>query len=85
MADIELMNLVTTKLVQEKKELEYQLRSLLEPTLPSYGEPHQIDLITDTLDRYSGVINRIQLWETLLNEIITPEQNENEGENNNEN
>jgi hypothetical protein len=70
MADIELVNLVTTRLIQEKKEVTYQLKSLVgeSPSL-NYQKLNQVELITDTLDRYSKVINQITLWESLLDEM----------------
>jgi len=84
MADIELINLVTTRLVQNKKEVEYQLRELVngDTTHQSY-QTHKVDLITQCLDNYGRVINHIQLWESLLDEITNvPEENK-KGDNNN--
>ena len=84
MADIELINLVTTRLVQNKKEVEYRLKGLMDGdnTHPSY-QTHKVDLITQCLDDYGKTINHIQIWESLLDEITNvPEENK-DGDNNN--
>jgi hypothetical protein len=77
MANIELINLVTTELVQKKKISEYSIRN--EVSNPN-GEPQ---VILRLLTKYNQIINDIQLWESLLDEITNvPEENE-EGDNNN--
>lgn len=77
MANIELINLVTTELVQKKKVSEYSIRN--EVSNPN-GEPH---VILRLLTKYNQIINDIQLWESLLDEITNvPDENE-EGDNNN--
>jgi hypothetical protein len=74
MANIELVNLVTTELVQKKKISEYTIRN--EVSNPN-GEPHTI---LELLREYNQIISDIQLWESLLDEITNiPEKNE-EGE-----
>jgi len=75
MADIRLMNLVTTRLVQDKKEVEYHLTSLLDPT--SSKDEQKVSTIIKTLDDYSNIINKIKLWESLIDDISVPEGKEN--------
>jgi hypothetical protein len=76
MANIELMNLVSTELVQKKKISEYSIRN--EVNNPK-GEPQ---VILNLLTKYSQIIGDIQLWESLLDEITNvPEENK-EGDNN---
>jgi hypothetical protein len=75
MANIELINLVTTELVQKRKVSEYSLRN--EVNNPN-GEPQTV---LNLIKEYNQIVNDIVLWESLLDEIITPEKNE-EGDNN---
>jgi len=84
MTDIELINLVTTRLIQNKKEVEYRLKDLVsgENTHPSY-QTNKVDLITECLDDYGRSINHIQLWESLLDEITQVPDEKEEGDNNN--
>jgi hypothetical protein len=75
MANIELINLVTTELIQKKKLSGYGIRS--EVNNPS-GDPK---VILRFLREYNQSINDIQLWESLLDEITNvPEK---EADNNN--
>jgi hypothetical protein len=75
MANIELINLVTTELVQRKKMVEYRLRN---ESNSVDGKPNEV---IESLREYNQIVSDIQLWESLINEI-TPPQND-EGENNN--
>lgn len=77
MANITLINLVTTELVQKKKISEYSIRN--EVCNPN-GEPR---VILSLLTKYNQIIKDIQLWESLLDEITNvPNKNE-EGDDNN--
>ena len=76
MADVELINLVTTRLVQDKKEVEYELKSLMNESTRHTN----LGVITKTLDNYSKIINQLKRWESLINDI-TPEENNKDGEN----
>ena len=69
MANVELINLVTTKLIQQKKEIEFQLRKVVEET--------DVDVITTTLREYREVLNDVQLWETIINDINVPNEQTN--------
>ena len=75
MANIELINLVTTELVQRKKMVEYNLRNASNDT---EGQPNEV---IELLREYQNLINDIQLWESLINEItpIPEEKEEQEG------
>ncbi|MHA2431466.1 MAG: hypothetical protein ACXACC_10630 [Promethearchaeota archaeon] len=77
MANIELLNLITTQLVQKKKMAEYNLRKEVGS---EYGDP---SIAMTLLREYKEVIGDIQLWNSLLDEITPPEKNEDEGDNNN--
>jgi hypothetical protein len=83
MADIELINLVTTRLVQNKKEVEYRLRGLVDGDTPPSYQKYKVDLITECLDDYQRTIGHIQLWESLLDEITNVPEEKKEGDNNN--
>ncbi len=63
MANIELINLVTTELIQKKKISEYNIRNEVNN---QNGKPHEI---LSMLKEYREVISDIQLWESLLDEI----------------
>jgi hypothetical protein len=79
MANIELINLVTTELIQRKKTVEYGLRNI---TNKPDGEPQEV---IELLREYQNLIGDIQLWESLINEITpVPEEKgkETEGDNN---
>ena len=75
MANIELINLVTTELVQRKKMVEYNLRNV---TNTVDGQPNEV---IELLREYQNLIGDIQLWESLINEItpIPEEKEEQEG------
>lgn len=73
MANIELINLVTTELIQKKKISEYNIRNEVNN---QNGKPHEI---LSMLKEYREVISDIQLWESLLDEITeVPEKQEGE-------
>lgn len=74
MANIELINLVTTELVQRKKMIEYNLRKL---SNASDGSPQEV---LEQLREYQNIIGDIQLWESLITEITNVPE---EGDNNN--
>jgi len=74
MASIELVNLVTTRLVQRKKEIDFQLKNVVDGS--------DIDNILTTIREYREVIGDIQLWESLIDEIITPTEQDTDGTNN---
>ena len=76
MANIELINLVTTELVQRKRISEYGIRNEVNN---ENGKPQTI---LRQLREYNQIINDIQLWESLLDEITTVPEKE-EGDNNN--
>jgi hypothetical protein len=84
MADIELINLVTTRLVQKKKEVEYNLKTMVGDSTPTPYMVDKVDVAIRTLGEYNEVINNIRLWESLLDEITNniPEENK-KGDNNN--
>jgi hypothetical protein len=67
--------LVTTRLVQQKKEIDFQLRNVVEGS--------DIDDITSTLREYREIMSDIQLWESLLDEITDIPEEKEEGDNNN--
>lgn len=76
MANIQLINLVTTELVQRKNLTEYNLR--VESNRPD-GNPRKV---LELLREYRELIGDIQLWESLIDDITPiPEKNE-EGDNN---
>jgi hypothetical protein len=75
MASIELVNLVTTRLVQQKKEIDFQLRNVVEGS--------NVDEITLTLRKYREIMSDIQLWESLLDEITDIPEEKEDGNNNN--
>lgn len=76
MANIELINLVTTELVQRKKLTEYNLR--IESNRPD-GSP---DKVIELLREYRELIGDIQLWESLIDDITPTPENKEEGDNN---
>ena len=77
MANIELINLVTTELVQKKKMVEYSLRNV---TSTPDGKPQEV---LELLREYQNIIGDIQLWESLIDEIKTVPEKQDEGDNNN--
>ena len=77
MANIELINLVTTELVQKKKISEYSIGN--EVNNPS-GEPQ---VVLRLLREYNQIIGDIQLWESLLDEITNIPEEKKDGDNNN--
>ena len=80
MTNVELINLVTTKLIQEKKESSYHLYDLVNSELPIIGSEYRVDLIRKELTKYNSIINDITLWDSIIDEI-TNSPNEEEGEN----
>lgn len=76
MENTELINLVTTNLIQEKRELEYELKNLINK---KYDKRNIITLVKTKLREYREIINDIQLWESLINEATNTNQ---EGDNN---
>jgi hypothetical protein len=76
MANIELINLVTTELVQRKKLVEYNLR------IESNRPDGTLEKVIELLREYRGLIGDIQLWETLVDEITPIPENIQEGDNN---
>lgn len=61
MANIQLVNLVTTQLVQNKRNVEFKLNKEI-----TEGTP---DTVISVLGEYTKIINDIKLWESLINEI----------------
>jgi hypothetical protein len=77
MANIELINLVTTELIQKKKISEYGIRNEVNN---ENGKPQ---VILRKLREYNQTISDIQLWESLLDEITpVPEEKEKRDNNN---
>jgi hypothetical protein len=79
MIDINVINLVTTGLVQTKNELEYEINSLTQKENNVMGKA---DIIRNTLREYNQVMSDIQLWESIINDIDIDKKPE-EGNNNN--
>jgi hypothetical protein len=78
MANIELINLVTTDLIQQKKIVEYNLRK---ETNSLEGDPTRT---MELLREYRDLIGDIRLWESLLEEITNiPDEEKKEGDDNN--
>lgn len=68
MENVELLNLVTTELVQRRKFIEYGIRK--EVNNPN-GDPNKV---LELVREYNLIISDTQLWETLLDDITKPEE-----------
>jgi hypothetical protein len=77
MANIELINLVTTELIQKKKISEYGIRNEVNN---ENGNPQTV---LRKLREYNQTISDIQLWESLLDEITPIPEEKEKGDNNN--
>ena len=68
MENAELLNIVTTELIQRRKFIEYDIRREIEK---SDGDPK---MILDLIREYNLIISDTQLWESLLDDITKPEE-----------
>jgi len=78
MIDITAINLVTTSLVQNKQELEYEINSLTQQEIKVVDKAL---VLKNKLREYNQVMSDIQLWESIINNIDTNNKPE-EGDNN---
>lgn len=65
--NIDLINLVTTQLIQNKKTIQYNLNM----ELSNNGTP---DRVIELLGDYTKSINEINLWDSMINNINQQEQ-----------
>lgn len=68
MENVELLNLVTTELVQRRKFIEYGIRNEVNN---SNGDPNKV---LELVREYNLIISDTQLWETLLDDITKPDE-----------
>ena len=80
MIDVNIINLVSTNLVQAKNELEYKINTL---TQVEDKTPNKLDVIKSTLSEYNKTMMDIQLWESIISDINQNIDNSPSGENNN--
>lgn len=77
------MNLVSNKLIIKKNEIEIELEKLINNGYPNISVEETVERIEESVTKLNNILHNIQMWENILSQVTSPENNENpkEGDN----